>query len=131
MNEQTTAAKRLGDKARAQAENTFEKMSSAAEQTTNAVQETYAGAVLGAREFNLKVIEITRTNLNSAFDYAQQLLGVKSLPDFVDISKSHARKQLDALPEQTRELTEAAQKMAKETTEPFTSGFAKVANRAA
>jgi len=131
MNEQTAAAKRLSDKARAQADDTFNRMSSAAEQTTHAVQETYSGAMQGAREFNLKLIEIARTNVNSAFDFAQQLLGVKSLPEFVDISKTHARKQLDVLPEQTRELTEAAQKMAKDTTEPFAAGFAKITNRAA
>jgi len=40
MNETTASAKRLGDKAKAQAENTFEQMTSAAEEATKAAQST-------------------------------------------------------------------------------------------
>ena len=130
MNETTAAARKFADKGRAQAHSTFDKMSSAAEEATGAAQETYSSAVQGAREFNLKVIEIARTNANAAFDYAQQLMSVKSLPEFVDVANTHTRRQMEAVPEQTRELTELAQKVATDTAGPLASGFAKAANKA-
>jgi len=40
----------------------------------------------GATEYNLKIIEIARTNTNAAFEHAQQLLGVKSPSEFIELS---------------------------------------------
>ena len=129
--DETTATGAFGEKTKAQAEEAFERMTSAAQEATNAAQSTVTGAVEGAREFNMKVMGIARSNINSAFDFAEQLLAVKSLPDLLELSNTHARKQMDALPVQTKELTEAAQKMAKDTAEPFAAGIAKATGRTA
>src|SRR5437667_8904599 len=51
----------------------------------------------GAANFSLKAIEIARTNTNTAFDYAHELMGVRSLSEFVELSNAHARKQIEAM----------------------------------
>jgi hypothetical protein len=42
------------------------------------------------------------------------MLGAKSLSEFVELSGAHARKQLEAMTAQTKELTELAQKVTTE-----------------
>jgi hypothetical protein len=49
-----------------------------------------------------------------AFDYAYNLLAMKSPSEFVELSTAHARKQFEAMTAQTKELTELAQKVTTE-----------------
>ena len=50
------------------------------------------------------LIEMVRTNTRAAFDYAHELLGVKSPSEFIELSTAHMRKQFDPLSAQTKEL---------------------------
>jgi hypothetical protein len=89
-------------------------------------------AAKGVTDYNLKIIEIARTNANSAFEYARELMGVKSPTDFVGVSAAHARKQFDAMIAQTKELTDLAKRVTTEVTEPLKAGAAKAfSNKAA
>ena len=109
------AFRELADKGVAQARNTYENAKAASGEATDVLKDTYKTAVKGATDYNLKVIEIARTNANRAFDYAYQLMGVKSPSEFVELSTAHARKQFEAMTAQTKELTELAQKITTET----------------
>jgi phasin len=77
-------------------------------------KDTYTTAAKGVADYHLKVIEIARTNTNTAFDHAHELLGVKSPSEFIELSTAHARKQFEAMAAQTKELTELAQKVTTE-----------------
>ena len=112
-----TAEKRV-----AQAKDTYEKAKVATEQATDILKDTYATAAKGATEYNLKIIEIARTNANTAFEHAQKLIGAKSPSEFVEFSTAHARKQFDTMIAQTKELTELAQKVTTKITEPLKAG---------
>src|SRR5256714_6391758 len=105
------AFREIAEKSVAQAKETYEKMKAAAEEATDVLEDTYATAAKGATDYNLKVIESARTNANAMFDYARELMGAKSLSDLVELSTAHARKQFEALSEQTKELTALAQKV--------------------
>jgi phasin len=108
------AFRELADKGIAQARDTYEKAKAATEKATDQIKDTYTTAAKGAAAYNLKVIEIARTNTNTAFDNANELLGAKSLSEFVELSSAHARKQIEAMTAQTKELTELAQKVTTE-----------------
>ena len=84
------------------------------------------GATQGATECNAKVIEFARANTNAAFDYANELLGVKSPSDFLKVASEHARKQFETFSAQTKELTALSQKAMLEAAEPLKAGAAKV-----
>jgi phasin len=92
------------------------------------MKNTYAIAAEGATNYNLKVFENTRTNTNSAFDYARDVFGAKSLSEFVELSTAHARKQFEAMTEQTKALTELTQNMTTEMAEPLKSGLTRAFN---
>jgi len=96
----------------ADAKDSYEKGKMAAEQTTDLIKNTFATLAKGAADYNLKVLEIVRTNTTTAFDYAHGLLGVNSFPEFVELSTTHARKRVEAMTAQTKELTELAVKLA-------------------
>jgi phasin len=115
----------IAEKSVSQAKENYEKMKAAAEEATDVLEETYSTASKGAADYGLKVIETARSNANAAFDFASELLGVKSVSEVVELSTAHARKQFETLSTQTKELTSLAQKIATETAEPIKEGMNK------
>ena len=95
---------------------------------TDLLKNSYATAAKGASDYNLKFIKVARANTNTAFDYAREMLTVKSVPEFVEMSTAHARKQYETMTAQTKELTALAQKMTTEITEPLKAGVARAFN---
>jgi len=129
--EMPAAFREFAEKGVSQARDTWEKMKSASEEATDLLEDSYTSAAKGAVDYNRKVVEIARSNANAAFDFATELLTVKSVSEMVELTTSHARKQFDAYSAQAKELTAVAQKVATEATEPLKSGvtnaFKKVA----
>ena len=76
-------------------------------------------------------MEIAQTNTNAALDFVQELYGIKSPSDFMELTTERARKQTAALTEQTKELAALAQKVALATAEPLKAGVAKAFNQGA
>ncbi len=119
----------LAEKGVSQAKETYEKLRSAAEEATDVLEQSYANASKGVSDYNLKLIEAARENANAAFDFAAQIVTVKSLSDVLELSSRHTRRQYEAVAAQTKELAAIAQKTALETSEPLkeTLGKFKVA----
>jgi phasin len=145
MNTKTTATKPAGhpktdvpqafgemvEKGTIQAEETYEKMSGATIDAADLLKNSYSTAVKGVQDYNNKFIEFGHANINAAFDFVQKLSGVKSPSAFVELSTEHARKQLETLTEQTKQLAALAQKVTLATAEPLKTGVAKAFNHAA
>ena len=129
--EMPAAFREFAERGVAQCKDTYEKMKAAAEEATDVLETTYSTASKGASDYGLKVIETARINTNAAFDFASELIGVKSLSEVVELTTAHARKQFEAVTEQTKELTAAAQKLAAETAEPIKTGVTKAFKKVA
>jgi phasin len=121
----------MAEKSVSQAKETYQKMKSAAEEATDVLEDTYAAATKGASDYGLKVIEAARANTNAAFDFASQLMTVKSLSEMVELSTAHTRKQFEALTAQSKELAAIAQKVATDSAEPVKESFGKVFKKVA
>lgn len=115
----------FAEKGVSQARESYQKLKEAAETNNGAIEAAYTSATKGAGDFTAKVIEIAKTNTESAFDFAQALLGVKSLPEAFELVNSHARKQFETLTAQSKDLADITQKVATETVEPIKAGAAK------
>ena len=61
----------------------------------------------------------------AAFDFAQELVGVKSPSEFFELSTNHSRKQFETLTEQAKELAMLAQKVTLATAEPIKASATK------
>ena len=125
------AFREFAEKSVSQAKENYERMKTAAEEATDVLEDTYATAAKGAADYGLKMIELARVNTNAAFDFATELMAVKSFSEVVELSTAHARKQFETATAQTKELAALAQKVATEAAEPVkesvTKAFKKVA----
>ena len=115
----------MADKGTAQAKASYDKMSAATAEASSVLKNAGATAAQGFKDGNAKVIEFARANSNAAFDFANELLAVKSPSEFIQLSTEQARKQFEVLSEQTKELTALSQKVMLETAEPLKAGAAK------
>jgi phasin len=118
------AFREFAEKGVSQAKANWEKVKAATEESTELLENSYTTASKGAADYGVKLIEIGRANANAAFDFAGELMTVKSLSEAVELSTSYARKQFDAMGAHTKELTALAQKVATDTVEPIKEGVA-------
>ena len=118
------AFREFAEKGIAQAKENYEKVKSAAEQATDALEETYSTASKGCSDYGQKVIETARVNSNAAFDLFGDLMTAKSYAEVVEKTTSYMRTQFETYTAQAKELSEHAQKVATETAEPLKDSFA-------
>jgi phasin len=114
----------------AQARDANAKAKAAGAEAADLLKTTYATAAKGATGYNLRLIEIARANTAAAFDYAHELLGVKSPSEFIALSTAQMRKQFDIASAQNKELFALAQHVATEAAEPMKKGVSKAFNKA-
>jgi len=76
-------------------------------------------------------MEMMKANTTASLDFAQELLGVKSPSEAVELWTSHAKKQYEAVTAQAKQLAELTQKVATETVEPIKANASKLFKPAA
>ena len=114
-----------------QAKETFEKMSAATTEAADLIQHSYSTALKGVQDYNNRLMEFAHANTNAGFDFVQKLSGAKSPSAFVELSTEHARKQVETLTEQAKQLAALAQKVTVATGEPLKTGIGNALHRAA
>ena len=92
-------------------------------ETADRMQESSSKAAEGFREYQLKVLSAVQANVNAIFEYAQDVIQAQSISEVMELCATHSRRQLETLAQQSREIANAAQKLATETTRPLTGGF--------
>jgi phasin len=121
----------LAEKGLQQARDGYQQLKTAAESNNGAIEAACHSAAKGAGDYTAKWLEITKTNVEGAFDFAHALLGSKSMTDAVELASSHARKQFELLAAQSQDLIELGKKVASETVEPIKASATKAFNSAA
>jgi len=125
------AFREFAEKGVAQCKENYEKVKGAAEDATDLLEETYATASKGCSSYGLKLIEVARANNNATFDLLGDLLKAKSYSEAVELSTGFMRSRFEAMTAQAKELSELAQKVAKDTSEPIKEGFTNAFKKAA
>ena len=110
------------------AEGAFEKSKITAEQGTKVLEQAFSTASKGVAEFNLKLVDLMRSNTEAAFDFARQMTTVKTPSEFFELSTGHARKQFETFTEQAKQLTTLAQKLAVDTSAPIQQAVSKASS---
>ena len=128
--EMPEAFREMTEKGLAHVRDTYAKAKVASDEAADLLQNTYATVIKGANDYNLKLFEIARTNTGAAFDYAHELLDVKSPPEFIELTTAQMCKQLDMFSAQNKELCALAQEVATETAESIKSRVSKAFNTA-
>ena len=125
------AFREMAEKGTTQAKETYEKINAATTETANFIKNSYSTAVKGMQDYNNKIFEFTHANTNAAFDFVQKMSGVKSPSEFLELWTEHARKQVETLTEQSKQLAALAQNVTRTTAEPLKTGVSNPFNIAA
>lgn len=119
----------MAEKGTAQAKANYERMSAATTEAGGLIANSYAMGFKGMQDCNNKFVEFAHANINSAFDFLQRLSSAPSPSAYVELSSEHARKQIETLTEQTKQLAALVQKGTLAAVEPIRTGVAKAFNQ--
>jgi len=128
--EMPEAFREIAEKGVEQTRDAYAKAKVASEEAADLLENTYEAATKRATDYNLKLIEIARTNTRAAFDYVHELLGVKSPSEFIELSTAQMRKQFEIVSAQNKELYALAQEIATEAVETIKTSVSKAVNKA-
>ena len=117
MKDAPEAFREMAEKGTTQAKETYDKIDAATTEAADLIKNSYLKTVKGMQEYNNRIIEFAHANTNAAFDFVQKLSGVKSPTAFVELWTEHARKQVETLTEQSKQLAALAQKVMLTTAE--------------
>jgi len=112
------------DKTIARTRDMHEKMATLMESSTEAFGEAFQCAHRGSSEYRAKLLDFARQNANSTFDLARAAFDVKSMPELLELTMNHHRRQFELATAQMKELSALTQKVVTETSEPIRSGIA-------
>jgi phasin len=121
----------FAEKGVSQARESYTKFKDAAETHNSTIEAVFTTATKGATDYSAKLLDIVKTNTNATFDFAQELVGAKSLSQAMELWTSQIRKQVETFTAQSKELAELSQKIATETVEPIKTGASKLFKPAA
>jgi phasin len=108
-----------------QARDNYAKFKDAAETHNGTIEAVFTSANKGATEYSTKLMEFMKHNTKSNLDFAQELLGIKSPSEAMELWTGHTRKQFETLTAQAKELAELTKKVASETVEPIKASASK------
>jgi phasin len=121
----------FAEKGVSQARDNYAKFKDVAETHNGTIEAVVASASKGFSEYSAKLMEMMKATTTANLDFAQELIGVKSPSEAIELWTSHARKQFETLTAHTKELAELTQKVATETVEPIKANASKLFKPAA
>jgi len=121
----------LAEKGVSQARDGYAKFKDAAENHNLTIEAVFTSATKGASEYSAKLMEFMKSNTSANLDFAQELLGIKSPSEAMELWTTHTRKQIETMTAQAKELGELGQKIAAETAEPIKTSASKLFKPAA
>jgi phasin len=121
----------FAEKGVSQARDSYAKFKDAAETHNGTIEAVFTSASKGVSAYSAKLMEMMKANSTATLDLAQQLIGVKSPSEAMELWTAHAKKQYEAFTAYSKELAELSQKVAAETVEPIKTSASKLFKPAA
>ena len=120
----------FAEKALTGSKEAYAKMKTAAEEATEAFEDSVETTRSGMLEFGRKSIDVAKTNSDAAFAYFKDLLTAKTFAEVLELQTSFAKKQAEIVTAQIKEFQEMSQKYATEASRPLKAGFDKAVKNA-
>ena len=115
----------FAEKGVSQARYNYAKFKDAAESHNGTIEAVFTSASKGASAYSAKLMEFAKANSTANLDFAQELFGVKSPSEAMELWTAYTRKAYETISAQFKELTELSQKVASETAEPIKANASK------
>ena len=119
------AFREIADKAVTNSKDAYAKLKTAAEDATEAFEDSYETTRTGLVALTRTSLDNAKSHTDAAYAFARDFMGVKSFAEAVELQADFARKQFETISEQTRELQTLAQKVSTDATRPVRQSFEK------
>ena len=116
----------FAEKGVSQARDSYAKFKDAAETHNGTIEAVFTTASKGVSEYSAKLMEIMKANTSASLDFAQELIGVKSPTEAIELWTAHAKKQFETFTANAKDLAALSQKVATETVEPIKTSASKL-----
>jgi len=120
----------FAEKALTGSKEAYAKMKTAAEEATEAFEDSIETTRSGMLEFSHKSIDTAKVNTDSAFAFMKELLTAKTFAEVLELQTSFARKQAEAFAAQAKEFQELSQKFATDAARPMKASYDKAVKNA-
>jgi phasin len=127
----STNVREMTETSAQQSQEVLEKIGTATSEAAEVMTTCCSTALKGMQDYHSKLTEFTQANAKAHVEFLQKLAGSKSPTEWLELSASHTRSQLDRLADQGKQLTELTKQVTLATVEPVKIGLAKVYDRAA
>src|SRR6202167_6795782 len=94
----------FAEKGVSQARDSYAKFKDAAETHNGTIEAVFTSASKGYSEYSAKLMEMMKANTTASLDFAQDLIGVKTPSEALELWTAHAKKQFEALTAYSKEL---------------------------
>ncbi|BCP52447.1 hypothetical protein K32_10640 [Kaistia sp. 32K] len=115
----------IADKAVSGSKEAYAKLKTAAEEATEAFEDSYETTRTGLVALTHKSLDNVKTHTDATYAFARDFLAVTSFAEAVELQAAFARKQFETLTEQTRDLQAFTQKLSTDAARPVRQGVEK------
>ncbi len=122
-----TAFREMAEKTMSQSKETYDRMKSAAEETSGLLENAFSTYSKGSADLTAKIIDNAQSNANAMFNFAKSLMQSKTVAEAIEKQTSFARSQFETLSTQGREIQNLGAKIANDTSEPLKTAAEKAA----
>ena len=108
-----------------QTRDAYQKMKASAEETTDAMEESFEAARGGIVEAQMQALDAAKANSEATLEFAKKLLSTTSVADAFQLQASFARERFEALVDYTKTFQASLTKTATEASAPSKALFEK------
>ncbi|GAA0779185.1 phasin [Roseibium denhamense] len=109
----------FADKSVDQARKAFDDFMGATHKAVTNVEDSANAMQAGAADVNKKALTFAEEQVNSAFEFAQELVKAGTVEDMMKLQQDYMRKQMETLGEQAREVSNTATKTVQDAAKGF------------
>ena len=109
----------------------YDSVKEAAGEAAGNLEAALTAANTGAKELNLKAIDVVQASTEAAFELARSLAAAKTVSEMIELQTAHARKQFETMNEQMKQYAELARKVTSDALSPLSQTLEKTFGRAA
>jgi phasin len=118
--------RKFAEKGLVQSREAFEKLNASAKEAADSLDASAAVVAKGLSEFNAKAFEALQANTYSTLDHFAKLAAAKDVNEAISMQSAHAEQQVKVINDQAKDLSDLAQKIAKESFESLKGQFEKI-----
>ncbi len=103
----------------------YARMKSAAEEATDALEDSLETTRESVREVQFKALDMAKANADAAFDLMRKLLGTTSVADAMQLQTAFARERFEAMVDYSKDVQATVTKAGSEAVAPAKAMFEK------